>query len=88
MDAPLISSPTPSRRHSALLTPALLCLFSPRQDLDGKEIGQCSGYKFKELEELADGSLLSVGGKEVEVGSLVAACVALDKQYASQFMDN
>ncbi|XP_043200083.1 DNA repair and recombination protein RAD54B-like [Amphibalanus amphitrite] len=40
-------------------------------DLDGKEIGQCSGYKIKELEELTDGSLLSVGGKEVEIQNSV-----------------
>ena len=39
-------------------------------DLEGKEIGKSSGYKFQELAELKEGETLSVGAKEIEVGQL------------------
>ncbi|XP_037085497.1 DNA repair and recombination protein RAD54B-like [Pollicipes pollicipes] len=39
---------------------------SEETDTERKVIGQGSGYKVKELEDLSDGDLLTVGGKEVE----------------------
>lgn len=35
--------------------------------MQGKEIGQSSGYKLAELQELENGSTLKVGGREVMV---------------------
>lgn len=37
------------------------------QDLEGKIIGQSSGYKAADLASLEDGNTLPVGGKEIEV---------------------
>ncbi|XP_037085499.1 DNA repair and recombination protein RAD54B-like [Pollicipes pollicipes] len=42
-------------------------------DTERKVIGQGSGYKVKELEDLSDGDLLTVGGKEVEIQNSVRA---------------
>jgi len=35
--------------------------------MEGKEIGQASGFKLVELENLDSGSILKVGGREVLV---------------------
>ena len=35
--------------------------------MQGKEIGQSSGFKLAELQELEEGSILKVGGREVMV---------------------
>ena len=37
------------------------------QNMEGKEIGQKSGFKLAELQDLEVGSRLAVGGKEVMV---------------------
>ena len=38
--------------------------------MEGKEIGQATGFKLAELEKLESGSTLKVGGREVLVSSL------------------
>jgi len=35
--------------------------------MEGKEIGKANGYRLAQLEELAYGSILKVGGREVLV---------------------
>ncbi|XP_006636185.3 DNA repair and recombination protein RAD54B [Lepisosteus oculatus] len=43
------------------------------KDLEGKDIGRGTGYKSSELESLAEGQSLMVGGKEIEVMGAVSA---------------
>jgi DNA repair and recombination protein RAD54B len=38
--------------------------------MKGKEIGKANGYRLAQLEELAYGSVLKVGGREVLVSRL------------------
>lgn len=38
--------------------------------MEGKEIGQATGFKLAELEQLESGSILKVGGREVLVNPL------------------
>ncbi|XP_070248355.1 DNA repair and recombination protein RAD54B isoform X2 [Myotis yumanensis] len=37
------------------------------KDLEGKDIGRGTGYKFKELEKIEEGHAMMIGGKEIEV---------------------
>ncbi len=39
--------------------------------MEGKEIGQATGFKLTQLQELENGSILKVGGREVLVGRLI-----------------
>ena len=45
-------------------TKLILILF---QSMEGKVIGQASGFKLNQLTELENGSILKVGGREVLV---------------------
>ncbi|XP_036193608.1 DNA repair and recombination protein RAD54B isoform X1 [Myotis myotis] len=37
------------------------------KDLEGKDIGRGTGYKFKELEKIEEGHTMMIGGKEIEI---------------------
>ncbi|XP_006761258.1 PREDICTED: DNA repair and recombination protein RAD54B isoform X1 [Myotis davidii] len=37
------------------------------KDLEGKDIGRGTGYKFKELEKIEEGYTMMIGGKEIEI---------------------
>ncbi|XP_075438826.1 DNA repair and recombination protein RAD54B isoform X2 [Ascaphus truei] len=43
------------------------------KDMEGKDIGKGTGYKFKDLESLDDGQTLMIGGKEIEVMGVISA---------------
>ncbi|NXG74575.1 RA54B protein, partial [Baryphthengus martii] len=43
------------------------------KDMEGKDIGRGTGYKSKELDSLNEGQTLMVGGKEIEVMSVISA---------------
>ncbi|XP_049974669.1 DNA repair and recombination protein RAD54B isoform X1 [Alexandromys fortis] len=43
------------------------------KDLEGKDIGRGIGYKFKELENIEEGQILVIGGKEVEILGTVSS---------------
>ncbi|XP_050172704.1 DNA repair and recombination protein RAD54B isoform X1 [Myiozetetes cayanensis] len=43
------------------------------KDMEGKDIGRGTGYKAKELDSLDEGQTLMVGGKEIEVMSVISA---------------
>ncbi|CAL4062193.1 unnamed protein product, partial [Meganyctiphanes norvegica] len=43
------------------------------KDMEGKNIGQSSGFKLKDLESLEEGNTLPVGGKEVEIQGVITA---------------
>ncbi|NWU61455.1 RA54B protein, partial [Pterocles burchelli] len=43
------------------------------KDMEGKDIGRGTGYKSKELDSLAEGQTLMVGGKEIEVMGVISA---------------
>ncbi|KAJ7395263.1 DNA repair and recombination protein RAD54B [Pitangus sulphuratus] len=43
------------------------------KDMEGKDIGRGTGYKAKELDGLDEGQTLMVGGKEIEVMSVISA---------------
>ncbi len=40
------------------------------QNMAGKEIGRATGFKLAQLQELENGKILKVGGREVLVSSL------------------
>lgn len=42
------------------------------KDLGGKDIGRGTGYKCKELEKIAEGHTMVIGGKEVEVMGVIS----------------
>ncbi|XP_036987054.2 DNA repair and recombination protein RAD54B [Artibeus jamaicensis] len=42
------------------------------KDLEGKDIGRGTGYKFKELEEIGEGHTMMIGGKEIEVTGVIS----------------
>ncbi|XP_054446030.1 DNA repair and recombination protein RAD54B [Pteronotus mesoamericanus] len=42
------------------------------KDLEGKDIGRGTGYKFKELENIEEGHTMMVGGKEIEVTGMIS----------------
>ncbi|XP_036914635.1 DNA repair and recombination protein RAD54B [Sturnira hondurensis] len=41
------------------------------KDLEGKDIGRGTGYKFKELEKIEEGHAMMIGGKEIEVTGVI-----------------
>ncbi|KAG7470061.1 hypothetical protein MATL_G00135250 [Megalops atlanticus] len=43
------------------------------KDMEGRDIGRGTGYKSSELENLAEGQTLMVGGKEIEVMGTISA---------------
>ncbi|NXO00765.1 RA54B protein, partial [Rhinopomastus cyanomelas] len=43
------------------------------KDMEGKDIGRGTGYKSKQLETLDEGQTLMIGGKEIEVMSVISA---------------
>lgn len=43
------------------------------KDMEGKTIGQSSGFKLKDLATLEEGNTLPVGGKEVEIQGVISA---------------
>ncbi|XP_066235229.1 DNA repair and recombination protein RAD54B isoform X1 [Saccopteryx leptura] len=42
------------------------------KDLEGKDIGRGTGYKFKELEKIEEGQTMMIGGKEIEVVGVIS----------------
>ncbi|XP_074172338.1 DNA repair and recombination protein RAD54B isoform X2 [Rhinolophus sinicus] len=42
------------------------------KDLEGKDIGKGTGYKFKELEKIEEGQTMMIGGKEIEVMGIIS----------------
>ncbi|KAM5314326.1 DNA repair and recombination protein RAD54B isoform 1-T2 [Glossophaga mutica] len=42
------------------------------KDLEGKDIGRGTGYKFKELEKIEEGHTMMIGGKEIEVMGMIS----------------